>query len=171
MEETYTFTARSAVDPSRVVTLTLHDHRLSVGTGPPLEQVERAVAEEERESEEAPPAAGRPWLRPLAVSLLQRGTQPFPVEDVFAQIKVDQLSVKAWYRARGLRLIPVTLIDGQVDNPEAALAFVEELNSRKSEVRLTFGFLELLDYWATWAMAFVSVIAVLVLWRRRRDRD
>ena len=171
MEETYTFTARSASDPSRVVTLTLHDHRMSVGTGPLLEQVERAVAEEEAEAEDAPPVPRRPWLRPLAVSLLQRGTQPFPVEDVVADLDGGQLSVKAWYRARGLRLLPVTLIDGRVDNPEAAQAFVEELKSRKGEVSLTFGFLELLDYWATWAMAFVSVIAVLVLWRRRADRS
>lgn len=168
MQETYTFTARSAADPSRVVTLTLHDHRLSVGTGPPLEQFDRAVADQEEEADEAP-APRRPWLRPLAVSLIQRGTQPFPVKDVHAEVDGGHLSVRAWYRARGLRLLPVTLVDGQVDNPQAARAFVEELSARRGEVSKPFGVLELFDYWATWALAFVSAISILVLWRRRND--
>lgn len=171
MRETYTFTARSASDPSRVVTLTLHDHRLSVGTGPPLEQVQRAVREQEGEEGDEALAERRPWLRPLALSLIQEGTAPFPVKDVSAQSDQDWLTIRAWYRAGGLRLLPVTLIDGQVDNPDAAEGFVRELQERKAEVSLRIGLFELLDYWATWALAFVSIAAMLLLWRRQRDRS
>jgi len=40
MENTYTYTARSIEDPEQVVTFTLQDHRMSVGLGAPLEQIE-----------------------------------------------------------------------------------------------------------------------------------
>lgn len=170
MEETYTFTARSAVDPSRVVTLTLHDHQLSVGTGPPLEQIERVATEEDSEIEEEAPVRRQPWLRPLAVALVQQATRPFPVHDVFADVDEDHLSVRAWYRVRGLRLTPITLIAGRVDNPAAAQDFVEELNLRRAEVTPRFGFFELFDYWATWVLALFSLGAAFVLWRRRSNQ-
>ncbi len=169
MEETFTFTARSAVDPSRVVTLTLHDHQLSVGTAPPLEQIQRTAAEGDTEMELENEVQTRPWLRPLAIALVEQATRPFPVHDVSADVREDRLVVRAWYRARGLRLLPITLISGRVDNPKGALEFVEELNLRRGEVTPRFGFLELFDYWATWAVALFSLGAVFVLWRRRMN--
>lgn len=162
MENTYTFVARNANDPRQVVTLTLHNHHLSVGSGPPLEQVARATAEGESRR-----LRSRLWLRPLAISLAQRGTQPFPISDVFAEVEGDKLALKAWIRAARLRAFPLTLVNGPVDNPEAAHDFVEELQMRKGELALPIGFMELLDYWATWILAGLAAIGALVLWRRR----
>ncbi|MFP3852788.1 MAG: hypothetical protein ACLFWD_00695 [Anaerolineales bacterium] len=167
MENTYTYIARSASDPSRVTTLTLHGRWMSVGTGPALEQVERAALPE-GEAEERP-LRTRLWLRPMALSLLQRGTGPFPVSDVFASSDGGKLTLKAWFRAGGLRTFPVTLVEGEVDNAEAAQAFVEELKGRKAEDEPTFGFLELLEYWATWILGIGAIVGALAIWRRRQS--
>jgi hypothetical protein len=179
MAETYTYTARSAENPERVVTFTLRNRRMSVGVGAPLEQVEQAIRlgrgeEEEAEAvEEGAEAelkvreAERPklWLRPLAISLIERGTRPVHVDDVVANLADDWLQVRAWVRAGGLRLIPVTLIDGRVDNPVAAQDFVEEVQERKTVTGLNiFG---LLDYWATWVVAGVAALVMFQQWRRK----
>ena len=52
MAETYTYTARSAENPERVVTFTLRGRRMSVGVGAPLEQVEQAIRLGRGETEE-----------------------------------------------------------------------------------------------------------------------
>lgn len=178
MAETYTYTARSADHPERVVTFTLRDSRMSVGVGAPLEQVERAIelgrGREETEGEEAveaeaqieveEPERARLWLRPLAVSLIERGTRPVHVDDVVAGVTDDWLRVRAWVRAAGLRLVPITLIDGRVDNPVAAEDFVQKVRERKTTTG--FNMLGFLDYWGTWIAA--GVIALVLLQRTRR---
>jgi hypothetical protein len=183
MVGTYTYTARSADNPERVVTFTLRDSRMSVGVGAPLEQVERAVqlgrgakAEEEAEDGGEPEVevveAERPklWLRPLAVSLIERGTRPVHVDDVVARLADDWLEVKAWIRTGELRLVPITLINGRIDNPVAARDFVEEVQERKTVSGLNV--LGLLDYWATWVVAGLAALVVFQRWRRRSsERD
>ena len=176
MEKTYTYTARSAEYPEQVVTFTLHDTHMSVGLGAPLEHLERALhigEEEEAPEEEGGEAEGAEeaqedlslWLKPMAVSLVERGTRPFRVDDVAAQAADDWLQVKAWVRTGGLRLMPITLIDGRVDNPAAAHAFVEEVAERKATTGPNL--LGLLDYWATWFVAGFLMVVLFQLWRRR----
>jgi len=177
MADTYTYTARSAENPERVVTFTLRDSRLSVGVGAPLEQVERAVkitrgegrpegeVEEEAPIETEQDEKPQLWLRPVAVSLVERGTRPIHVDDVIANVHEGWLMVKAWVRAGGLRLVPVTLMDGLVDNPVAARDFVDEVQERKTAVG--FKPFELLDYWATWIVAGVVGLLVFQQWRRK----
>ena len=184
MARTYTYTARSADNPERVITFTLRDSRMSVGVGAPLEQVERAIklgrGREEVEAEEGfeegaeveVAEAERPklWLRPVAVSLIERGTRPVHVDDVAASVNNDWLQVRAWIRAGGLRLVPITLMDGRVDNPVAARDFVEEIHERRSTTGPNI--LGLLDYWGTWIAA--GVIALMLLQRSRQkgsERD
>ena len=181
MAETYTYTARSADNPERVVTFTLRNSRMSVGVGAPLEQVERAIqigrgagASEEEEVEEGAPVeveqAEKPklWLRPVAVSLVERGTRPIHLDDVVAKLSEDWLRVRAWIRTGGLRLIPVTLIDGRVDNPVAAQDFVEEVGERKTDVGLIP--FDLFDYWATWIVAGFAALLMFQKWRRKGSR-
>jgi len=178
MENTYTYTARSTENPERVVTFTLQDHHLSVGLGPPLEQVETVLqqvraggqAEEEAEQEAGQSVQAKPWLKPLAVSLLERGVGPFRIADVSAAAKDDWLRVSAWYRTGGLALAPVTLLDGLVDNPQAAQAFVAELEERKSEVTGPFGLLNVLDYWFTWILAGALALGLFQAWRRKNRK-
>lgn len=183
MADTYTYTARSAEDPERVVTFTLRDSRLSVEVGAPLEQVERVIeagrdrlkgdeerSEEETEAEmrEAETVEGEPptvWLRPLTVSVVERGTGPVHVDDVVVRLSENWLQVKAWVRAGGLRLLPITLMDERIDNPVAAADFVEEVEKRKTVTG--FRLLGLLDYWATWLTA---ALVGLVLLQRSRNK-
>jgi hypothetical protein len=176
MAETYTYTARSADNPERVITFTLRDSRMSVGVGAPLEQIEQAVrlgrseegeekVEEGAEVEVTEAERPRLWLRPLAVSLIERGTRPVRVEDVVAELADDWLEVKAWIRTGGLRLVPITLIDGRIDNPVAAQDFVDEVEQRKTAGGLNV--LGLLDYWATWILAGLFALAMFQRWRRR----
>jgi hypothetical protein len=169
MENTYTYSARSIENPNQVVTFTLQDHRMSVGSAAPLEKIENVLqqAGAGEDAEQRSPA--RLWLRPLAVSLLERGMGPFRVGDVNAAAGNDWLRVNAWYRVGGLVLAPVTLVDGRVDNPPAAQAFVEELDRRKSEIARPFGALDLLDYWLTWILAGGLMLGLFQAWRRRSD--
>jgi len=168
MEDTYTYIARNADDPAQVATFTMFDHSLSVGLGAPLEQIERVLETKGEEQEAREPIESRLWLKPVAVSLLERGVGPFRVADVNATAKDDWLRVSAWYRAGGLALAPITLIDGRVDNPQAAQAFVEELDKRKSEVT-AFGLLNVLDYWFTWILAGALMFGLFQAWRRKAD--
>jgi len=175
MDKTYTYTARSADNPERVVTFTLRGSRMSVGVGAPLEQVEKALqigGGEEPEPEELEEGAAvvseekpKLWLKPLAVSLMERGTRPLHVDDVVAKATDDWLQVRAWVRAGGLRLFPITLIDGRIDNPAAAQAFAEEVTERQVGLKL-FG---LLDYWATWIVSGLLLIILFQKWRQESD--
>lgn len=170
MEETYTYTARSPEHPEQTITFTLRNEHLSVDLSAPVEQVERllqARQEEEEGAEAEEQAEGGVWLKPLAVSLLERGVGPFRVSDVNALAREDTLRVKAWYRAGGLGLVPVTLIDSRIDNPAAAHAFVQEIARRKEEASAAIGPLALLDYWITWLVAVVGLIALFNFWRRK----
>jgi hypothetical protein len=168
MENTYTYTARSIEDPEKVVIFTLQDHHMSVGSGAPLEQIE-AMLEKMDTAEEGPgqEAEARLWLKPLAVSLLERGVGPFRVADVRAAVEDDWLRVGAWYRAGGLALAPVTLVNGRVDNPQAAHAFVEELDRRKEEESRALGLFSVLNYWFTWILAAALLFGLFVGWRRK----
>ena len=169
MEKTYTYTARSIENPEQVVTFTLQDHHMSVGVGAPLEQIETVLQQVDAGEEAGRGALAKLWLRPLAVSLLERGVGPFRVADVNAAAEDDWLRVSAWYRAGGLALAPVTLVNGRVDNPQAAQAFVDELEERKSEVMGAFGRLNVLDYWFTWILAGTLMLGLFQIWRRKAD--
>lgn len=168
MKETLTFTARGIDDPRQVTTLTLHDHLLSVGSGPPIEQFDRASIERVGDFRLL---RGRLWLRPLALSLLQRESGAFPVSDVLARLDEDYLAVKLWLRAGGLRVVPVTLVDGRIDNPQAATAFVAKLTERQGEADTQFDLLRPFDYWITWILAgLISLATAIFLLRRHRRR-
>lgn len=166
MEDTYTYTARSIEYPEQAVTFTLHDHRMSVGMAAPMEQMERILPRDEEAEGEFGEEAGL-WLKPLAVSLLERGIGPFRIEDVYPRSDEDRLRVKAWYRVGGLGLVPVTLLDGRVDNPDAAQAFVAEVNRRKEEGPGATGLTSILDYWITWFAAGFVFFGLLSMWRRK----
>lgn len=167
MEKTYTYTARSIKNPEKVLTFTLQDHHMSVGLGAPLEQIEKVLEQVDSEEEARQGPRAKLWLRPLAVSLLERGVGPFRVADVNAATEDDWLRVQAWYRAGGLALAPVTLVNGRVDNPQAAHAFVEELEERKSEVAGALGLLNMLDYWVTWLLGAAAMLGLFQIWRRK----
>lgn len=170
METTYTYIARNVENPGQVVTFTLQNHHLSVGLGAPLEQIESMLERMDiDDTEEDTGQSSREilWLKPLAISLFERGVGPFRLEDVSAESKEEWLRVSAWYRAGGLALVPVTLVDGRVDNPEAAQAFVKELDTRKSDATGVISVFKLLDYWLTWILAGIFMLGLFQVWRRK----
>jgi hypothetical protein len=167
---TYTYTARSADNPDRVMTFTLHDHSLSVDLGVPLEHVERAV--EARMAEGKGEYHVQSWLKPMTISTIERATRPFDVNDVDVDTGDGQLQVRAWLRAGGLRVAPITLINEPVDNPGAAQAFAIEVDKRQTVDAGLGKLLSLLDYWVTWFVAGLSMVLLLQIWRHRdKERD
>jgi hypothetical protein len=52
----------------------------------------------------------------MALSKLKRCSRPFPVDN-------DNLAVKAWFRAVGLRGAPVAQVDGCVDTRNGTVDF------------------------------------------------
>lgn len=170
MEDTYTYTARSPEHPEQMLTFTLRNEHLSIDLSAPVEQVERVLQAgledaEDAEGEAAEEAAV--WLKPLVISLLERGVGAFHISDVSASAREDRLRIRAWYRAGGLGLVPITLINSRIDNPEAAHAFVEEIARRKEEVSAAIGPLAWLDYWVTWFVAILALVALFNFWRRQ----
>lgn len=173
IEETYTYTARSADDPAEVMTFTLHDHKMSVDLGAPIEQAERALRAVRREDEDTDEGseAIRSSLKPMAVSVVERGTGPFDIADIDASVKEDGLRVVSWVRTGGLRLAPITFVLARVDNPEAAQAFVNELNRRKGELEHPGNLPGPFDYWGSWILGFLTAgLVVAWLWRRRSHK-
>jgi hypothetical protein len=171
MDETYTYTARSLEHPEQTLTFTLRNGHMSVDLSTPMEQVERML--QARRDEDGEPAVrdeadeGGLWFKPLAVSLLERGVGPFEVTDVSAIARQNQLRIRAWYRAGGLGLVPITLINSRIDNPEAAHAFVHEIARRKEEASAVGGPLALLNYWLTWFVAIAALFALFNFWRNK----
>jgi hypothetical protein len=166
MEHTYTYTARNARKPEKLVTFTLHDHSMSVDAAMPLEQIERLLPAQDESQENGREVRPKLWLKPLAVSLVERGTGPFRLSDVDAETDEDRLRIKAWFRVGGLGLAPITLINGRVDSPDAAHAFVDELNRRKASIWGPLRFWGVLDYWVSWLLAAVAFVGTFAVWRR-----
>ncbi len=166
MENTYTYTARSAENPEQIITFTLRKHYLEIAPGGALEKIEQAIAGATDEETAGP--AHHLWLKPAAINLLERGTSPFRVQDVHARVDGDRLSLSAWLRPGGLRLAPVPLMHGRVDNADAAQAFVAEVEKRQEEAGMTSPLFAWMDYWATWAIVGVGFFLLLEGWRHRQ---
>lgn len=144
---------------------------------------EAAEAEEVTEGEAQAETKGQPeesiepapefqryaWIKPATVSLLERATQSFDVNDVRASAEHGGLRVTMWVRTKGLRLAPVVFAWRQVDNPQGAENFAEELNRRREVSDPPGRFRGLMDYWASWLLAGLLAF-VLFLPRRRKSK-
>lgn len=172
LQKTYTYTARSADDPMRVVTFTLYDDKLAIGVGVPLEQAQRMMdaRREEGDQGQETETEGNLWIKPVAVSLMERGTHPFNVKDVAAKFDGGRLNVTTWLRGAGLRLMPVRFTIDPVDNRDAAEAFVNELRRRKNIAEGVSRLPGPFDYWASWAAIGLLVPALIAVGVRLTSR-
>jgi hypothetical protein len=159
-EDTYTYTARSSSDPSKLVTFTIKGDELAITPGLPLEQVENALSKDDA-TNELQAEEIRSWLKPLAISVAERLTQPIKLADVHADLEGDWLQVRAWLRPQGLRLAPIGLMEAPIDNPDAAQSFVAELHKRKETALRPGKFQGPMDYWISWAAAGIIIIGLL----------
>jgi hypothetical protein len=148
--KTYTYTARNINDPGKVVTFTLLDGHMRVNLTGLLDQANSVASSEEKSGELKHQMSLQ--AKPALLKLKEGISGPIHVNDVKAKLDDDRLHVTLWQRMGGLRLAPVQFDMGQVDNDEAAEAFVDELEQRKeetaSDARRFFG---PLDYWIGWA--------------------
>lgn len=160
-KQTITFTARSSTNPERVATLTISGEELYLDlSGSIMEGIQKGLAA--RDEEDGSWAGGLVrFIRPLGAFLIQQGLNTFPIEDASGSVKGGAFTLMLWTRLAGLRLAPVFLRWGQVDNPEGAEAFCTELTNRKSgtlEQPVSKG---AGSYWGTWVFGGF-IVAVLV---------
>ena len=163
--KTYTYTARNINDPDKVVTFTLYDGHVRVNLSGLLDQANILVSSEEKSDELKHQV--RLQAKPALLKLKEGISGPVHISDVNASFEDEQFRVKLWPRVGGLRLAPVQVDMGQVDNEDAAEAFVNELEQRKeseSDARKFFG---PLDYWLGWA----GLLLLIVLFIRRPKRS
>lgn len=175
MANTYTYIARSADDPRRAAILTLHGDRVSIepATAPSYYQV--GEGDRRRQGTLRRVRRMMPWMMPAGVSAMERVLhKDLRVSDVMARAKGGGLSVWAWVRPAGLRLAPVMMNWRRVDNPDAARAFVEEVNRRRHQIGARRGLPGPLDYWGTWlagGLAAVSTVAWMVVRMREATAE
>lgn len=147
--KTYTYTARNIDDPEKVVTFTLYDGHMRVNLTGLLDQAGMVVNSEEKPDELKHQV--RLQAKPALLKIKEGISGPIHISDVNAKLEEDQFEVTLWPRLGGLRLAPVQFDMGQVDNEDAAEAFVDELEQRKETESTAKRFFGPLDYWIGWA--------------------
>lgn len=166
--ETYTYTARNVNDPDRVVTFTLYNNHLRVNLTGVMEQAGTVINAEEKSAEIGRQLSTQ--AKPAMVKMVENFSGPAHVNDVDASLEDERLKVLLWQRFGGLRLAPVQFNMGKIDNPDAAEAFVNELDQRKETAPSAGRFFGPLDYWVGWA-GLLFVVGILFRWPRRRIRE
>jgi len=170
-KNTFTYTARSTENPEKMAMFTLHNGSVSVELGNTLmEQVGEAY---EAYGDEEIDKGISTWIKPAATGTIQKLLRPVPLADFDAEMSGDALQTTAWIRAGGLRLAPIMMTWQEVDNPEGARAFVDELRDRKESIQEEKSLPDALDYWASWIaiglMTMVLPILFIKRWRARRS--
>jgi hypothetical protein len=165
MKDTYTYTARNVDNPEAVVTFTLENDHLRLSLPELLEKVTQVAQAGERAHEAARQLKSQ--LKPGTLKAIEGALGPVHVNDTSVWLTAQQLKVLLWQRLAGLRIVPMWLNLGRVDNPEAAAAFVNEVRQRKGAAPHPGRFSGPLDYWAGWA-GLLLVIALLIRWSRNR---
>lgn len=159
MKDTYTYTARSADDPERVVTFTLANGHMMLNLTGVMDRLSEVVTADEKANTVKEQA--KKQVQPAVMKGIEQLSGPVHVRDVAADLKDERLVVKAWQRAGGLRLAPMVIGIDHVDNAEAAEAFVDELDARQDSVQSAGKFAGPLDYWFGWAALLLGLIVLL----------
>lgn len=168
LQNTYTYTARSAENPDQLATFTLTDHQMLIDPGTSLQQMQEKLAGL-GDADSKRDAAAR-LLKPAALWAMQHIVQPFALDDVAVNSSGDDLRIRAWTRAGGLRLAPVMLAWNEVDNSAAAEQFIAEVETRKAGATRAAALPGPMDYWLAWlAAAFALIVGVIALPRLLRQ--
>lgn len=160
-ENTLTFTARGIEDPDKMATFTLQNGSVSVQLGNAL-LTEIVNISETYQAEEDVNIAD--WTKATAVGAAQKMLRTLPLQDFDADMDGNTLHATAWIRKGGLRIAPVPMTWQKVDNPEAARAFVKEVDDRRNHLPDVQALPSILDYWASWLVIGVSgVVAFMIM--------
>ena len=165
MENTYTYTARSAEDPSRMVTFTLRDHRLTVDLTTSAEDLRKAL----RSSQEDVAADETlTWIKTIAGPLHSRGDDSFSLDDIDASVDRDALRIAAWTQSDDEHVQPIIISLDRVDNADAARAFVRELNRRKLSLARRQRLLGVIGQRLYWFLTGFFTATLSLFWLRHK---
>lgn len=167
MAKTYAYTARSADDPTQVITITLYNHTLFIEPSTPerIEQGPWSIAP--KASPEANDLSAA-WLKAVAL-LKESNSTHFALMDVETSVVKDSLRLVVWGHSNKRHWLPITMIMEHVDNPDAARAFVKELNRRKMSARRRERLFGFVGTRVTWFIAgsFIASAAMISLRSKR----
>ena len=167
-ENTYTFTARNVNNPNKVVTFTLINEHMRVNLTGLFDQVKEIGGAEDKSDKIKQQISTQ--AKPAALKMIEDISGPVHVSDVNLHLMGDELDVTLWQRVAGLRLAPVRLNMGQIDNVDSATAFREELTHRKASATHIGKFFGPLDYWIGW-VGLVLLVGILIKWPGKRDKS
>ena len=167
IENTYTYTARSVDDPASVVRFTLLNGHMRVNLTDVMEQAALVAGAQEKPEELKHQLSAQ--TKPIFTKAVENFFGPVHIHDVDAELKNDRLKVILWQRISGLRLAPVLFNLGRIDNEDAAEAFVNEVNQRKTKTSHGSKFPGPLDYWAGWAGLLVLTGCVMRWMTKRKE--
>jgi hypothetical protein len=159
---TYTYTARNAYQPEKVLTFTLEGDYLKVSLTGLEDNLSEIVSNAEDLKGLKVQLAAQSG--PAALRVLEGVSGPVHIKDVKVDLSgedQDHFRITLWKRLAGLRAAPVILDMGEIDNPPAAKRFLEELRSRQESASKIRKFIGILDYWLGWiGVALLAVILI-----------
>jgi hypothetical protein len=166
--KTYTYTARNAEDPDNVVTFTIDEERLRVNLTDLMEPPKPLSRSTSRPRQALHQVKTK--TKPVFKKLREKVFGPVHISDVDAKLTEDKFLVRMWPRVAGLRVAPLRINMGQVDNEDAAEAFVDELDYRKETVPAARKLIGPLDYWFGWA-GLMLLVGLFVRSRYRQQQS
>ena len=107
-------------------------------------------------------------LAPAALKASEYFSGPIHLNDIQIDYDEGRLALTVWKRAAGLRLAPMILVIDEVDNAEAAEAFVAEVSRRQKNAEKPGKLAGPLDYWVGW-IGLLLVILTLIRWPMREQ--
>ena len=162
---TFTYTARNKNNLEKVTTFTLVDDRLKINLTGLLDQAQK-ISSAETALQETQSQIGL-QAKPLVMKMLENVYHAgIHINDARVHINDGRFKLTAWYRAAGLRLAPITINMGEIDNPAAAEAFADEISRRQKQASPTGKFFGPLDYWFGW----VGLLFVIFLLIRKKKK-
>jgi hypothetical protein len=168
MTFTYTYTARSKDNLEHVATFTIMDDVLKVNLTGLFDQVSDVVEAEDQEQ------AAKHLLKSQSDSAMykfvERLSGPVHVKDVSPSFDNEEFSLTFWKRIAGLRVAPLIVMMGEVDNPEAARQFIETLREQQEIAEAPNVFSGPLDYWVTWIALLIGIF-ILIKWPREKKSE
>jgi hypothetical protein len=168
MSFTYTYTARSTEDSSKAVTFTIIDDKLKIDLTGLYDQVSEMSKEEERKDVLKDILSTQSKF--VILKTMEKLSEPVHLTDIKPSYDDEDFTLTFWKRVGGLRLAPIVILMGEVDNPEAAQAFIATLEERKSQIGKPGIFSGPLYYWFTWAALAISAL-ILIRWPHKKEQQ
>jgi len=164
MPFTYTYTARNKQKPDKVVTFTIFENYMKVNLTGLIDQISGIAEQEDRDE------AIKSFLSTQSGSALyktiERLSGPVHINDVNPFFEDGSFKLTFWKRIAGLRVAPITISIGDVDNPDAAVQFIDTLLERQDQAEDPGVFAGPLDYWATW-IGLLAGLILLIKWPKK----